>query len=446
MFRLNVRNLADDDMTIGSAASVSDRVIGRMKRNLSGRNTHNSSANSVSTTKSSGKSVRNRKQSHRSGNRESVQSAGNRTSFATGKSKNSSNKSFTGATTMDGIDSKDLITKGVSKERRRASSTPIEVGKDEGQSRVINEPVEMSLAELRSMKESELEQAMLKAGVPSEDISRIKDEVTQKGIDLGKAQDMRRGNLVALFVNSGHVRLVQSRSASTSINTGSARNSTEINAAREISSASIGTTDVTLESKSKPRKSKLEKISELQTEKSGLKKENKALKKSMKRLLLQLSETAKEKEAIEKNLEENDREERGSNTGTPSATDTDSKATRRKGDSDLQRGQDVSSNDKNALKEKIKKLQQEHERTEFRLKAEIEILTKEVDSLKRELGIALESVEDAEKRVAEARETASKLKNKLRTMSSKLNDLTEEGIARDKLIGTFTQLLLKKAN
>ena len=126
------------------------------------------------------------------------------------------------------------------------------------------------------------------------------------------------------------------------------------------------------------------------------------------------------------------------------AVDNDSKATRKKESSASQRSQDVSVKDMSILKKKLKKQQQEHEAKEFRLKAEIEILTKEVDGLQRELGLALESVDDAEKRVVESREVASKLKSKMRTMTSKLNDLMEEADARDKLIETFTKLLLEK--
>ena len=467
----------DDDMTIGSATSVSDRIMGRMKRNLSfggSSNKHNvSSAGSVSSSKSSGRFGRKKKQSYRSGGDwESVQSAGSRTrSMSRSKrmlrNNNTNNNSAASVTTMDEMDSNESMTlKGISMGRRRAPSAPIRrpMQEEEGESRVIDEPVEMSLAELRSMSESELEQSMLKAGVPSADISSTKDAVMQLGIDSGTADEKRRGSLVALFVNSGHVRLVQTdrRSTLSSIKTNSARSFTETTATTSPihnSSASMDASDATLlESKSISRKSKLEKITELQGEKSTLKKENKALKKTMKKLLIQLSESSKERKALKMKIEANAKEKRESETVEDSAkgslhsvdhdisvaTDTDSKATRRKESSASQRSRDVSVKDVSNLKKMMKKQRQEHESTEFRLKAEIEILTKEVDGLQRELSLALESADDAEKRVDESHEAASKLKRKMRTMSSKLNGLTEEANARDKLIETFTKLLVDK--
>lgn len=470
MFRRSGRGGGiDDDMTIGSATSVSDRIMGRMKRNLSSfggsSNRNVTSAGSVSSAKSSGRFGR-EKQSYRSGGDwESVESAGSRTSLRSMRSRsasrfmnNSSNNSSVGVTTMEEMDSNESMTlKGISMGRRRAPSAPIH-----RQSRVIDEPVEMSLAELRSLSESELEQSMRKAGVPSEDIARTKDAAMQPGIDAGTADDKRRESLVALFINSGHVRLVQTdrRSTLSSIKTNSARSVAETTAtSTDCISASMGASDSTLlESKSKSRKSKLDKISELQGEKSSLKIENKALKKTMKKLLLQLSESAKEKEALEKKIESNPTAKRESDTVEESAkdsfhsvdhdvsvvTDTDSMVVRRKDSSVSQRSQDVSVKDINMLKKKMKRQQQEHESLAFRLKAEIDILTKEVDGLQRELGLALESLDDAEKRVVESREVASKLKSKIRNMTSKLNDLTEEADARDKLIETFTKLLLEK--
>jgi len=395
-----------------------------MKRNLSfggSNNKHNvSSAGSVSSSKSSGRFGRKKKQSYRSGGDwESVQSAGSRTSTRSmSRSKrmlrnnNTNNNSAASVTTMDEMDSNESMTlKGISMGRRRAPSAPIRrpMQEEEGESRVIDEPVEMSLAELRSMSESELEQSMLKAGVPSADISSTKDAVMQLGIDSGTAEEKRRGSLVALFVNSGHVRLVQTdrRSTLSSIKTNSARSFTETTATTSPihnSSASMDASDATLlESKSISRKSKLEKITELQGEKSTLKKENKALKKTMKKLLIQLSESSKERKALKMKIEANAKEKRESETVEDSAkgslhsvdhdisvaTDTDSKATRRKESSASQRSRDVSVKDVSNLKKMMKKQRQEHESTEFRLKAEIEILTKEVDGLQRELSLAL---------------------------------------------------------
>ncbi|KAK1748861.1 hypothetical protein QTG54_000800 [Skeletonema marinoi] len=414
--------------------------MGRMKRNLSFGGSSNknnvTSTGSVSSSKSSGRFGRKKKQSYRSGGDwESVQSAGSRTRSMSRSKRmlrniNTNNNSAASVTTMDEMDSNESMTlKGISMGRRRNPSAPIRrpMQEEEGESRVVDEPVEMSLAELRSMSESELEQSMLKAGVPSADISSTKDAVMQLGIDSGTAEEKRRGSLVAF-----------------------ARSFTETNATTSPihnSSASMDASDATLlESKSISRKSKLEKITELQGEKSTLKKENKALKKTMK------------KKALKMKIEANAKEKRESETVEDSAkgslhsvdhdisvgTDTDSKATRRKESSASQRSRDVSVKDVSNLKKMMKKQRQEHESTEFRLKAEIEILTKEVDGLQRELSLALESADDAEKRVDESHEAASKLKRKMRTMSSKLNGLTEEANARDKLIETFTKLLVDK--
>lgn len=478
--------LADDDMTLGSMTSVgvSDRIMGRMKLSLGGggssrsNNNNATSSGSVSSAKSSGRFGRKKKQNYRSS--QSVSSAGSRSASFSLRSKstgrfrmnNDASSSSVGVTTMEEMDSNEALTlKGISLGRRRPSApmvrqqSPKNEEDDGGESR-INEPAELSLAELRSMSESELEKAMLKAGVPSEDINRTKDQVTQLAINSGTADDKRRGSLVALFVNSGHVKLVQTdrRVTLSSINNNSSKSFTEtaIPSSRDNNSSamSLGASDLTLlETKSKSRKSKLEKITELQSEKSSLKRENKALKKTMKKLLAQLSDSAKEKEALEKQIELNVIEKRpeseiiddsakGSlhsvDNDISVATDTDSKTTRRKESSASQRSQDVSLKDMSLLKKKMKKQQEEHKSTEFRLKAEIEILTKEVDGLQRELGLALESVDDAEKRVMEAREASSKLKSKMRTMSSKMKDLTQEADARDKLITTFTNLLLEK--
>lgn len=477
--------LADDDMTLGSTTSVgvSDRIMGRMKLSLGGggssrsNNNNVTSSGSVSSAKSSGRFGRKKKQNYRSS--QSVSSAGSRSASFSLRSKstgrfrmnNDASSSSVGVTTMEEMDSNEALTlKGVSLGRRRPSAPMVRQqspkNEDDGGESRVNEPAELSLAELRSMSESELEEAMLKAGVPSEDISRTKDQVTQLAINSGTADDKRRGSLVALFVNSGHVKLVQTdrRATLSSINNNSSKSFTEtaIPSSRDNNSSamSLGASDLTLlETKSKSRKSKLEKITELQSEKSSLKRENKALKKTMKKLLAQLSDSAKEKEALEKQIELNvlekqpeseiiDDSAKGSlhsaDNDISIATDTDSKTTRRKESNASQRSQDVSLKDMSLLKKKMKKQQQEHKSTEFRLKAEIEILTKEVDGLQRELGLALESVDDAEKRAMEAREASSKLKSKMRTMSSKMKDLTQEADARDKLITTFTNLLLEK--
>ena len=76
--------------------------------------------------------------------------------------------------------------------------------------------------------------------------------------------------------------------------------------------------------------------------------------------------------------------------------------------------------------------------------AEIDILNKEVEGLQRELGNTLESLDGTKKRARETRESVSSLKHELRNASTKVKELTAEAEARDKLIETFTKILLQK--
>lgn len=77
-------------------------------------------------------------------------------------------------------------------------------------------------------------------------------------------------------------------------------------------------------------------------------------------------------------------------------------------------------------------------------KAELEILTTEVAGLQRELATSLEALEDSEKRAREYRDMASNLKHKLRNTTSTVTELKVEAEARDKLIDTFSRILLQK--
>ena len=79
-----------------------------------------------------------------------------------------------------------------------------------------------------------------------------------------------------------------------------------------------------------------------------------------------------------------------------------------------------------------------------KIQAELEILTNEVDGLQRELGLTLESLDDAKKRSRELRSSASSLKHQLRSASIKAKELAAEAEARDKLIETFTKILLQR--
>ena len=67
-----------------------------------------------------------------------------------------------------------------------------------------------------------------------------------------------------------------------------------------------------------------------------------------------------------------------------------------------------------------------------------------MEGLQRELGLSLESLDKAKKRSRETRESTSNLKHDLRNASTKIEELTAEAEARDKLIETFTKILLQK--
>ena len=67
-----------------------------------------------------------------------------------------------------------------------------------------------------------------------------------------------------------------------------------------------------------------------------------------------------------------------------------------------------------------------------------------MEGLQRELGLALESRDSAKKRARELRESASSLKRQLRSSAGKAKELKAEAEARDKLIETFTKILLQR--
>ena len=78
------------------------------------------------------------------------------------------------------------------------------------------------------------------------------------------------------------------------------------------------------------------------------------------------------------------------------------------------------------------------------MQAEITLLTREVNGLQKELTRCLESIEKKEKYAKEQRETVSKLKRKLNQSSSSVSKLKNEAECRDKLIESFTKILLQK--
>ena len=541
----------DDSMTIISSASmggssVSDRIMGRMKINL---------GSSFGSVDSGGGKRRSLSRSQSTGRRRFNSSAPNFddpfglddnstvTSGGTGGGKSkrgsllsrsqsarrfrSSDKSLSGGKkgggvtsvgvpSMENMDSSEsMALKGQSMGRRRSSRSVASGGgsnrrlgssnrslsnKSLGSSDINT--VEYTLAQLRAMKEDELQRVMLKAGVSQDNINKTIQDASKKEV-----KDMAK-DLVALFVNSGYVKLVAKSTTSASV--GSPSNTTTTIPLATPAKDSYKDED------RMARKTKLDKIAELKTANSLMKRENKSLKKTVKKLLGQLTDAVKEKSELQSKLDETaaaaaKEEADGGEADTEdmavsSALDMEANETLRKSSlsaidetntkydtkssqgsssqqddegiipayivphnntttsssrrtSDLDESIDDSfrsenqtttasskqsiSSDKSAsntityLKRKLKKLKSSSENTEFRLKAEIDILTKEVDGLQRELGLTLNSLDSSKKR-------ASILKVELRTASSKVNDLTREAEARDQLIDTFSGILLQK--
>ena len=534
----------DDSMTIISSASmggssVSDRIMGRMKINLSssfgsvdsggggkrrsltrsqstGRRRFNSSApnlddpfglDDTSTVTSGGTGGGKSKRGSLLSRSQSARRF--RSSDKSSSSKKGGGVSSVGVPSMEEMDSSEsMALKGQSMGRRRSSRSVASGGGSNrrlgGSNRSLGSSdintVEYSLAQLRAMEENELQEVMLKAGVSQDDINKTIKDASNDG--------SKEKQLVALFVNSGYVKLVAKPTTSS-----------------PVDSPSNTTTTIPLTSPAKDtfkdedkmaRKTKLDKIAELKTANSLMKRENKSLKKTVKKLLGQLTDAVKEKSELQSKLDEaaaaaakedvDDGEADTGNKAISSSLDimeanetlrksslsaidetntkydtkssqgsssqqndegiipayivphnTTTSSSRRTSDLDesiddslrsenqtttASSKQSISS-DKSAsntiiyLKRKLKKLKSSSENTEFRLKAEIDILTKEVDGLQRELGLTLKSLDTSKKR-------ASNLKVELRTGSSKVNDLTREAEARDKLIDTFSGILLQK--
>ena len=532
----------DDSMTIISSASmggssVSDRIMGRMKINLgssfgsvdsggggkrrsltrsqsTGRRRFNSSAPNLddpfglddnSTVTSGG--TRGGKSKRGSLLSRSQSARRFRSSDKSSSSKKGGGVSSVGVPSMEDMDSSEsMALKGQSMGRRRSSRSVTSGGGSNrrlgGSNRSLGSDintVEYTLTQLRAMNEDELQRVMLKAGVSQEDINKtIQDASNKEGKDVEKG-------LVALFVNSGYVKLVAKPTTSS-----------------PVDSPSNTTTTIPLTSPAKDsskdgdkmaRKTKLDKIAELKTANSLMKRENKSLKKTVKKLLGQLTDAVKEKSELQSKLDEaaaaaakeeaesgeadtenkaislsldmetndtlrksslsaideaNTKYDTKSSQGSSSQQEdeggalpayivphnTTTSSSRRTSDLDesiddsfrsenqtttASSKQSISSDASNTityLKRKLKKLKSSSENTEFRLKAEIDILTKEVDGLQRELGLTLKSLDSSKKR-------ASNLKVELRT-ASKVNDLTREAEARDKLIDTFSGILLQK--
>mmetsp|Transcript_14643 Transcript_14643/g.26522 ORF Transcript_14643/g.26522 Transcript_14643/m.26522 type:complete len:524 (-) Transcript_14643:129-1700(-) len=488
-------------------SSVSDRIMGRMKMNLSfgsGGSTRNiDSSSSVGSRKSTGRFSRRRADARNVHSTFSVDGGGS-SNLVHERSQSSRRyrspgiaSSMAGVDAMEEMDSNEAMTlKGQTFGRRHKNlSAPTRRQRklNKGQPKTQtgtdgngDDPVEYSLAELRTMSEVELGDAMYRAGVPPEDISSTLNEAGKidTGVETIAADQQRKNLLVALFVNSGHVKLVPKDSNTERRSTLSSLKSDSV---RDSYASSVKSSN----SKDQSRKSKLEKIAELKTENSNMKRENKSLKKTVKKLLGQLTDVIKDKGELQNSLDEGGKEgsqketsddlPRSSLDSINEAADTNSDA-KRPNDAENnetasgqrppydvvahniesgsiksgnQSQQDSSSRHsigsekslaKNIgyLKRKLKNEKEAHLNTKFRLQAELEILTNEVDGLQRELGLSLESLDNTKKRARESRESSSNLKHELRNASTKVKELTAEAEARDKLIETFSKILLQK--
>ena len=327
-----------DDMTIASSfsmggSSVSDRIMGRMKINLGssfggssrdiGASINTSSSRSIGSVGSAGGSSsrrrsRSKSSSSRFGSRRRLSSSapskddislgdscgsGGRSKSARSRRSllrsqsarkyrpseqpSSGGVSSVGVPSMEDMDSSEAMAlKGQSMGRRRRSSNTRRLSSNKSLGGSSNTQlssettiVEYSLTELRSMNENELEAAMKKAGVPNEDITKTLNDVVEL--------DRRKNVLVALFVNSGRVKLTTNNNATTVIPLKEGRPtiaSTVSDRANSIKkeglddASSAGSTKGE-EAKSTTKKTKLDKIAELKTENKIISKENQALKK-----------------------------------------------------------------------------------------------------------------------------------------------------------------------
>lgn len=67
-----------------------------------------------------------------------------------------------------------------------------------------------------------------------------------------------------------------------------------------------------------------------------------------------------------------------------------------------------------------------------------------MNGLQRELGLTLESLDEVKEQSREYKESMHNLKRELRHVSKKMKEMHAEAEARDRLIETFSNILLKK--
>ncbi|EJK50335.1 hypothetical protein THAOC_30712 [Thalassiosira oceanica] len=235
------------------------------------------------------------------------------------------------------------------------------------------------------------------------------------------------------------------------------------------------------------RKSKMEKIAELKTANTAMKRENKSLKKTLKKLLSQMTVAKNDKDELQNELdaakkdisetrqkldealtsledykkkstsqddvassssphpvEKSHRNSLDDSIAEESIRSIDKYNRRSTGERSVNSREDQSKSNSAYYKKKYKREREAHQGTEFRLKAELDILTKEVEGLQRELALSMESQEASKKRARDSKDAASLYKQELRKAKSKIQDLMTEAEARDKLIESFSQILLQR--
>ena len=520
---------ADDNMTLGdrsmSEKSVSDRIMGRMKLNLtflgigggSGaqHNVDNDAGSVVDsladTIESNSASVSTKGGSRIRRNYEQIRIRG--TSSVQG---------------VDGLRRRNYQQIG----SKRCNSVGTRMG---GATTTPDEelPLEYSLKELRSMNESELRIVMSLAGVISPMALGDEDVVS---INDGKSR-RTNNSLVRLLVESGRVKLVPDGNTTNHATTKpeqqlsvrqlreaiqhagldekargmtekseliellqskNSTNNSQMKTASEFTTSTAGgdagsdrssmsrTPDrptKTHETSSETRMSKLEKIAELKIENSNIKMENKSLKKTVKKLLGQLKDAITEKNELLQSprqqyggddndnfvpkdtpqlspIEETNVKEVTGNSvlpryldetditeGTvPAACEIDIAVLKNDSQAENRPTMDSSTSTESItqLRQKLKIEEQAHKSTEYRLKAEIDILTNEVTGLQRELGLALRSLDEAKERIRGSRESSHGLKREIRVVTARLKESVAEAEARDRLIDTFKGILLQK--
>lgn len=518
---------ADDNMTLGdrsmSEKSVSDRIMGRMKFNLTflgiggGSGAHNVDNDAGSVVDSLADTIES--------NSASVSTKGGRIR------RNYEQIRMRGTSTVQGVDG--LRRRNYQQiGSKRCNSVGTRMG---GTTTTSDEelPLEYSLKELRSMNESELRIVMSLAGVISpmalgdEDVVSINDGKSRRTIN----------SLVRLLVESGRVKLVPDGNTTNHATTKpeqqlsvrqlreaiqhagleekargmtekseliellqskNSTNNSQMKTASEFTTSTAGgdagsdrssmsrTPDrptKTHETSSETRMSKLEKIAELKIENSNIKMENKSLKKTVKKLLGQLKDAITEKNELLQSprqqyggddndnfvpkdtpqlspIEETNVKEVTGNSvlpryldekditdGTvPAACEIDIAVLKNDSQAENRPTMDSSTSTESItqLRQKLKIEEQAHKSTEYRLKAEIDILTNEVTGLQRELGLALRSLDEAKERIRGSRESSHGLKREIRVVTARLKESVAEAEARDRLIDTFKGILLQK--